>query len=478
MSSPTTNLVNVIVIADSESLRAYSENIVEQLKKFNVGSVLRFGSVNKSVHSLINMLNRYNEGCYNNHNIKAYITVSDSYNDSVSLYSFINDYVSVPVLCGEHETAAFAAAKICALSDCRIKDEICKSQQDCRNSVHIADVQNKYEYYNTILNRLCENTTRVKPKGIDEGSGEGRSKGMGEGSGESGLVHKGNLIYSGKVRDIYAREDGNLDMIATNRLSAFDHHITNIPFKGEIINRISIWWLTQTKCIIPNHFVGLDHTNPRKMIVKKCRIYPIEVVVRDYLTGSTSTSIWTNYERGVRKYCGIDLPDGLHRNQKLPETLVTPTTKGKTDELIDDEYIIKNIMSKKQWDFLKGVALKLFRYGQETVAKNGLILVDTKYEFGVDDSGMMVLVDEIHTPDSSRFWIKHTYETNIAVGKEPENIDKEFLRRWLKTECEMRNINTTNGEMMSALVTPEMVKETSKKYMELYELITGNEFIF
>ena len=165
MSSLTTNPVNVIVIADSESLRAYSENIVEQLKKFKVEAVLRFGSVNKSVHSLINMLNRYNEGGYNNHNIKAYITVSDSYNDSVSLYSFINDYVSVPVLCGEHETAAFAAAKICALSDCRIKDEICKSQQDCRNSVHIADVQNKYEYYNNILNRLCENTIRENSEG-------------------------------------------------------------------------------------------------------------------------------------------------------------------------------------------------------------------------------------------------------------------------------------------------------------------------
>ena len=138
------------------------------------------------------------------------------------------------------------------------------------------------------------------------------------------------MIYSGKVRDIYAREDGNLDMIATNRLSAFDRHVTSIPFKGEIVNRVSMWWLTQTKHIIPNHFVSIDRENAKKMIVKKCRVFPIEVVIREYLTGSTSTSIWTNYERGVRNYCGNDLPDGLEKNQKLPRTLVTPTTKGAT----------------------------------------------------------------------------------------------------------------------------------------------------
>ena len=260
MSSLTTNPVNVIVIADSESLCAYSENIVEQLKKFNVGATIRFGSVNKSVHSLINMLDKYNEGDYNNHNIKAYITVSDSYNESVSLYSFINNYVSLPVLCGEHETAAFAAAKICALSDCRIKDEICKSQQNLRNSVHIADVQNKYECYNDILHSLCSDMSRLNSENV--------------------TTKTTNLVHSGKVRDIYARDDGNLDMIATNRLSAFDHHITSIPFKGEIVNRVSVWWLNQTKVFfsLAEGSISIilpDFLSPDIKFISINRIHPI-----------------------------------------------------------------------------------------------------------------------------------------------------------------------------------------------------------
>ena len=474
-----TKNIHVPIIMGSESDLDLGKKISSELKKYGVSSVIRICSAHKAAHTLTGILDRYKSM-----DIKCYITIAGKSN---ALSALIDGYVSVPVIACPpvtdvkmydlfsstsmpsfiapavvlgYKNAALAAAKICGLSMPTVRESVEKLHQDNKMILHISDVTNKYHVYDPLLNVYCQNMEKLLQEGAAKTS-------------ES-------LIYSGKVRDIYSRDDGNLDMTATDRLSAFDQHVTTIPFKGEIINRVSMWWFNATKDIIPNHFVDISNSDPRTMTVKKCKVFPIEVIIRDYLTGSTETSIWTNYQRGVRNYCGNPLPDGLVKNQQLPETIVTPTTKGVTDELIDEKYITDNVMTEEEWAYVRSKALQLFKRGQEIVFKNGLILVDTKYEFGRDENGDIILVDELHTPDSSRFWIKHTYKKNLAQGKEPDNIDKEFLRKWLKKEYRERKADqeTDTPINVAEMVTPDMVVETSKKYMQLYELITGKEFMY
>ena len=277
------------------------------------------------------------------------------------------------------------------------------------------------------------------------------------------------LIRTGKVRDVYETEDSYIHLAASDRISAFDRHLTTIPYKGFVLHNVSKWWFDKTKHLVPNHVI--DDTDERIMKVKKCKVFPIEFVMRSYLTGSTDTSIWKNYEKGCRNYCGHKLPDNMIKNQKLSNILLTPTTKDEHDELISEKIIIENkIMTLQQWEICKGYAYTLFQIGQETALKNGLILVDTKYEFGINESGEIILVDELHTPDSSRYWISNSYDEKMLKGEEPESIDKEIIRKWIK-----KTYGNPYDLSIDIHIPDELRLELSVKYLQLYELITGNK---
>jgi phosphoribosylaminoimidazole-succinocarboxamide synthase len=273
----------------------------------------------------------------------------------------------------------------------------------------------------------------------------------------------------GKVRDVYDMGD-KLLLITTDRQSAFDQVLAEIPFKGQVLNQISAYWFEQTKDIVKNHMIALP--DPNALIAEKCKVYPVEVIVRGYITGVTNTSAWYNYERGERLFCGVQLPEGLKKNQQFDTPIITPTTKPETghDEKISSEEIIaRGLVPKERWEEIERVALALFARGTELAAQRGLILVDTKYEFGQDDNGNLVLVDEIHTPDSSRYWKRASYEERFIAGQEPESLDKEFLRIWLKEHGFVYD--------RKAPEIPEDVRaEFAGKYIELYETITGLSF--
>jgi phosphoribosylaminoimidazole-succinocarboxamide synthase len=217
-------------------------------------------------------------------------------------------------------------------------------------------------------------------------------------------LNKGTC-YKGKVRDRYDLGD-TLALITTDRQSAFDRILATIPFKGQVLNQTGAWWFEQTKDIIPNHVIDLP--DPNVTIAKKCKPFPIEFVVRGYVTGSSSTSLWTIYNKGDREYCGIQFPDGMVKNQKLPEPVITPTTKEEDHDrpISPDEIISEGWMEKEHWEYASQKAIDLFVRGQEISSRHGLILVDTKYEMGIAEDGEITLIDEIHTPDSSRYWIE------------------------------------------------------------------------
>ena len=276
---------------------------------------------------------------------------------------------------------------------------------------------------------------------------------------------------TGKVRDAYFLDD-KVVMISTDRQSAFDRVLAAIPYKGAVLNSVSAWWFKQTEHLFPNHLISTP--DPNVSIVEKCTVFPVEFVVRGYITGTTDTSLWTVYNKGDREYCGNVLPEGLKKNDKLTTPMLTPTTKDKVhDRPVSREEIIDlGLMSAEDYDVAAKMSLDLFSFGQETAKKNGLILVDTKYEIGTDLSGKIKFVDEIHTPDSSRFWISSSYKERIAAGQEPENIDKEFLRLWFAKNCD-----PYNDEVLPD-APDDLVAELSARYILLYELITGEKFIF
>tara|TARA_B100001093_G_C26599154_1_gene915089 strand:+ start:116 stop:949 length:834 start_codon:yes stop_codon:yes gene_type:complete len=247
-----------------------------------------------------------------------------------------------------------------------------------------------------------------------------------------------DLLYTGKVRNIYAHKDLNKLFIETSdRLSSFDKHICNLKNKGIILTLICALMFKKTKHIISNHYIS--HNN-NILIVKKCIPFKIEFVVRAYITGNTVTSLWTHYNNGKRNYCGIDFPDNLKKNQKLERLVITPTTKDIEDIPISKEDIInKKYMTKDECNFIFEKALELFEYGQDLADKAGFILVDTKYEFGKDEDNNIILIDELHTCDSSRYWIKETYKNRFENSIEPEKLDKDCIRDWVKEKCDPYN---------------------------------------
>eukprot|EP01121_Diplochlamys_sp_Union-15-3_P015949 TRINITY_DN5344_c0_g1_i2.p1 TRINITY_DN5344_c0_g1~~TRINITY_DN5344_c0_g1_i2.p1 ORF type:complete len:265 (+),score=28.67 TRINITY_DN5344_c0_g1_i2:39-833(+) len=237
-------------------------------------------------------------------------------------------------------------------------------------------------------------------------------------------------LRRGKVRDCYVLKS-HLLLVTSDRVSAFDRPLANIPFKGQVLTQTSVWWFQKTKHIIKNHF--LSSPDPNVLFCKRCIPLPIEMVVRGYITGTTSTSLWTHYAKGVREYCGHQLPEGLRKNQRLDKAIVTPTTKEKEHDRIisPTEIINEGWMTKQQWEFCSSKALELFEYGQKVAQEHGLILVDTKYEFGVDPTtNEIILIDEIHTPDSSRYWFSNSYLEKFNNNQSPESIDKDILRQW------------------------------------------------
>ncbi|OQR81595.1 phosphoribosylaminoimidazole-succinocarboxamide synthase [Thraustotheca clavata] len=279
--------------------------------------------------------------------------------------------------------------------------------------------------------------------------------------------------HVGKVRDVYVLpERKQVVLVSTDRQSAFDRQLASVPCKGQVLTLTSAWWFNATKHIVPNHVIATPH--PSVVICKQAKVFPVEFVVRGYITGSTSTSMWTNYAKGCRDFCGHKLQDGYVQHQKLPENLVTPTTKDDVhDELISaKEVVASGRMTQAQWDYCHQKSLDLFAFGQATAASRGLILVDTKYEFGVQEDGTILLIDEIHTPDSSRYWLAASYEARMAAKQSPENIDKEFLRLWFKDNCD-----PYNDDVLPAAPT-ELVNELARRYILLYELITGEKFAF
>jgi len=278
-------------------------------------------------------------------------------------------------------------------------------------------------------------------------------------------------VKKGKVRDTY--DLGNkLVLITTDRQSAFDRILASVPFKGQVLNQTSKFWFDQTKDIIGNAVLSLP--DPNVTVARKCKVLPVEIVVRGYITGTTDTSAWMNYQNGARNLCGNILPEGLKKNQKFEKPIMTPTTKSEEhDENISPEEIIeKGLISKDKWKKVEEAAFKIFQRGTEIAAKNGLILVDTKYEFGEDEDGNILLIDEVHTPDSSRYWIEKSYKERFERDLEPENIDKEFLRLWFKDNCD-----PYKDEVLPD-APEDLVVELSNRYIQLYEMITGNDFAF
>jgi phosphoribosylaminoimidazole-succinocarboxamide synthase len=273
----------------------------------------------------------------------------------------------------------------------------------------------------------------------------------------------------GKVRDIYIGDE-TITLVATDRHSSFDRIIAYVPFKGEVLNQISAFWFEQTKDIIPNHVLHVP--DPSVLIAKKCTPLPIEAVMRGYITGVTGTSLWTLYKDGKRDFGNFVLPDGLKKNQKLSEPVFTPTTKSDEHDrpITPLEIVNENLLSQEIVNEVERYARALFARGQEIALARGLILVDTKYEFGFDSEGKLVLIDEIHTPDSSRYWKAGTYDERFNTDQEPEYFDKEFLRLWFKDHCDPYK------DAVLPKAPEELVAELSRRYIEIYETITGKKF--
>ncbi len=283
--------------------------------------------------------------------------------------------------------------------------------------------------------------------------------------------------YFGKVRDCYdlpatATEPARRILISSDRISAFDRILAAIPYKGQVLTQLARWWFDRTADICPNHV--LAYPDPNVVIGKHVTILPVEVVVRGYLAGTTSTSVLTQYKAGVRSMYGHTLPDGLRDNQVLPAAIITPTSKafdgGHDEPLTADEIVSQGLLTAAQWAEVSAKALALFARGQKMAAERGLILVDTKYEFGLDAEGQILIADEIHTPDSSRYWIASGYPAAFEAGTRPPSFDKDVIRSWVGARCDPYKDPIPE-------IPSEMIEKTSRVYIDAYEQITGETFV-
>ena len=462
-----------IIIGSSKDL-THANKIKNKLSLFNISADIRISSAHKATEYVMGILNNYEKDvtvpviitCAGKSNALSGVVDSNitlpviacppiTKETMFDLYSSTSMPTDVcPLVVLGPENAGLAAAKICGLQCPNVRRGVLDLHLNNTNKLIIEDTQQKYNDENLLTNLLptCVVDSR-------EEYGNHPTEGM-------------QFMRSGKIRDLYLKPNSeNMYLVGTDKLSSFDRVITSIPLKGEILNKVTKWWFDKTADIVPNHYVSHEG---RSMEVKKTDVIMIEFVMRSYLTGSTSTSIWKNYEKGIRTYCGHQLPDGMVRNQPLAEPLLTPTTKGEVDELISKEEILsQGIMSPEEWDTCATYAHALFKRGQELASQRGLILVDTKYEFGKLPNGDIILIDELHTPDSSRFWIKHSYQQRFNNQQEPEMIDKEFIRKWVKSQYS----DPYNMKPEEFGITDEMRLKTTNRYLQLYNIITGEELV-
>ncbi len=275
--------------------------------------------------------------------------------------------------------------------------------------------------------------------------------------------------YEGKVRDVYTPDPRTRVLVATDRQSAFDILWCTVPLKGQVLTQISRWWFDRVQDVMPTHVIAVP--DPNVMVARALRMLRVEIVVRGYLTGSTGTSAWVNYAKGVRDFCGVRLPENMRKNDTFASPILTPTTKGEEDELISPQEIVaRGFATQQEWDAIAEKALALFSRGQQIAAERGLILVDTKYEMGYDEQGVLTVGDEVHTPDSSRYWVASTYEERHARGEEPESLDKEFFRLWLREQgFEYGGRHPEISDNVRLML--------AQKYIDLYERITGGMFV-
>ncbi|EJN03182.1 phosphoribosylaminoimidazolesuccinocarboxamide synthase [Phyllobacterium sp. YR531] len=273
--------------------------------------------------------------------------------------------------------------------------------------------------------------------------------------------------YKGKVRENYDLADGTRIIIATDRISAFDRILASIPLKGQVLTQTARFQFEQTQDICPNHVI--EYPDPNVLLCRKLTILPVEIIVRGYLAGTTGTSILTLYKAGKRQMYGFTLPDGMLDNEKLPQPIITPTSKafdgGHDEPLTAEDILEQKLLTKEQWETISTYALKLFARGQEIAASRGLILADTKYEFGTDEAGNIVLADEIHTPDSSRYWFADSYE----AGKRPVSFDKDFVRNWVVERCDPYKDDIPE-------IPADVIDATTNVYIQAYEKITDRKF--
>ncbi len=278
--------------------------------------------------------------------------------------------------------------------------------------------------------------------------------------------------YRGKVRENYDLADGSRILIATDRISAFDRNLAVIPLKGQVLTQTARFWFEATRDICPNHVI--EYPDPNVLVCKRLAMMPVEIVVRDYLAGTTSTSILQMYKRGKREMYGHRFDEGLRDNEKLPQTIITPTTKAEQGEhdapLSADDVVARRLLTEPQWREVSEKALALFARGRGRAAQQGLILVDTKYEFGFDERGAIVLADEVHTPDSSRYWLASSYPERFAAGTPPETLDKDFVRRWVAARCDPYREPIPE-------IPQEVVLEAAATYVDVYEKLTGHAFV-
>lgn len=284
--------------------------------------------------------------------------------------------------------------------------------------------------------------------------------------------------YFGKVRDCYDLPgdaevpEGRRILISSDRISAFDRILAAIPFKGQVLTQLARWWFDRTADLCPNHV--LAYPDPNVVIGRRLTILPVEVVVRGYLAGTTSTSVLTQYRKGVRTMYGHTLPEGLRDNQALPAAIITPTSKafdgGHDEPLTADEIVSQGLLTAAQWEEVSSRALALFARGQQMAAERGLILVDTKYEFGLDGVGNILIADEIHTPDSSRYWIADGYQAAFEAGTRPPSFDKDVIRSWVAARCDPYKDAIPE-------IPAEMIEATSRVYIDAYQAITGEVFV-
>lgn len=277
--------------------------------------------------------------------------------------------------------------------------------------------------------------------------------------------------YEGKVRDCYTK-DGQRTLIVTDRISAFDRVLGTLPFKGQVLNGLAAWWFEETKHVAPNHCLSVP--DPNAMVGIECTPLPVEMVMRAYVTGVTSTSIWQHYEQGERVFCGHRLPDGLRKHQELDAPILTPSTKAaKGDHDVSasrEEILAMGHISARDFDEAAEYAAALFAHGRKVCAERGLLLVDTKYEFGKTPEGKIVVIDEMHTPDSSRYWQASTYGARFSEGEDPESLDKEYVRRWLKSVG-------YGGDGPSPELPDDVRIEASRRYIDTCDRIRGTEFV-